>query len=55
VTRFLNRRVNERLGMANDQRGEVPRADMERVMEDLDAIGDEVAEQIKKAKTNAKS
>ena len=55
VTRLLNRRVNERLGIANDQRGEVPRADMERVMEDLDAIGDEAAEQIKKAMTNAKS
>lgn len=54
VTRLLNRRVNERLGIANAQRGEVARADMERVLEHLDAIGDEIAEQIKKAKPNAK-
>lgn len=49
--RLLNRAINERLGIANSQRNEVPAADMEAVYKELDSIGDQVREQIKKAKS----
>ena len=45
VIRLLNREINERLGIANNRRGDVPAADLEAVMDDLDAIGDSVAAQ----------
>ena len=54
VIRLLNREINERLGIANNQRGEVPAADMEAVMNDLDAIGDTVTGRMKSARSNAK-
>jgi len=54
VIRLLNREINGRLGIANNQRGEVPAADMEAVMNDLDSIGDSVAARIRKARTRAK-
>jgi excisionase family DNA binding protein len=55
VIRLLNREINERLGVANNQRGDVPAADMEAVMNDLDAIGDAVTARIKSARSNAKN
>ena len=53
VIRLVNREINERLGIANDQRGKVPAADLEAVMNDLDEIGDSVAASIGKARRNA--
>jgi excisionase family DNA binding protein len=55
VIRLVNREINERLGIANRQRGEVPAADLEAAMKDLDAIGDSVASRIGKALTHAKN
>ena len=49
VIRLLNREINKRLGIANNQRNEVPAADMEVVMNDLDALGDQVRGLIKTA------
>ncbi|MEJ1966508.1 MAG: DEAD/DEAH box helicase family protein [Gammaproteobacteria bacterium] len=49
VIRMMNKAVNERLGIQKKERGEVPRAEMETTLGDLDAIGDEVREALKKA------
>jgi DNA repair protein RadD len=53
VIRLLSREVNERLGIANKQRGDAPAADLEVVMKELDAIGDSVSARIKEARDNA--
>jgi hypothetical protein len=49
VTRMLNTAINARLKIEKKKRGDVPRADMETTLSDLDAIGDEVREALKKA------
>ncbi len=50
MIRLLNCEINRRLGIANNQRNDVPAADLEAVMKDLDSLGDQVRDGIKKVK-----
>lgn len=49
ATRMVNSAINRRLGIKKGKRGDVPRTDMELTFQDLDAIGDEVREALKRA------